>query len=139
MTPSASGPLSGSLPRLAISLIRAACSITACAWRTISSPIGVTLTSLAPRSKMRDVELFLELLDRHRQRRLRDEARLGGAPEVLLARDGDDVAQLGERHPQPDHVAGLSLRAFMLSMSSLLIGAFRLIPFGGIGDWNHFL
>ena len=39
--------------RLAVSLISAAASITACAWRTISSPIGVTLTSLAPRSKMR--------------------------------------------------------------------------------------
>ena len=35
--------------------------------------------------------------------------------------------------------AGLSLRSFMLSISSLLIGAFRLIPLGGIGDWNHFL
>jgi hypothetical protein len=26
-----------------------------------------------------------------------------------------------------------------LSASSLLIGAFRLMPFGGIGDWNHFV
>src|SRR6201995_6021462 len=45
--------MSGSFLRLAVSLICAACSITACAWRTISSAIGVTLTSLAPRSKMR--------------------------------------------------------------------------------------
>ncbi len=52
MMPRRSGPASGSLPRLAISLIAAACSITACAWRTISSPSGVTLTSLAPRSKI---------------------------------------------------------------------------------------
>jgi hypothetical protein len=36
-------------------------------------------------------------------------------------------------------VAGLSLRSLRLSTSSLLIGAFRLIPLGGIGDWNHFL
>ena len=40
------------MPRLAISLIDAACSITDCAWRTICSPSGVTLTSLAPRSKI---------------------------------------------------------------------------------------
>src|SRR3954463_7269626 len=51
MTPSLSGPASGSLPRLAISLMLAACSSTLCACRTISSPSGVTLTSLALRSK----------------------------------------------------------------------------------------
>ena len=51
MTPTRSGPATGSLPRLAISLMAAACSITCWAWRTISSPSGVTLTSLAPRSK----------------------------------------------------------------------------------------
>src|SRR5205809_1249532 len=50
MMPSRSGPDTGSLPRLAISLMPAACSITDCAWRTISSPSGVTLTSLLPRS-----------------------------------------------------------------------------------------
>src|SRR3954469_20884686 len=50
MTPSLSGPASGSLPRLAISLIAAACSSTLCACRTISSPRGVTATSLALRS-----------------------------------------------------------------------------------------
>src|SRR6478672_12147278 len=53
MTPSESGPLNGSFLRLAVSLICAAPSMTACAWRTISAPIGVTLTSLVPRSKMR--------------------------------------------------------------------------------------
>ena len=76
------------------------------------------------------VELFLELLDRHRQRRLRDEARLGGAPEVLLARDRDDVAKLGERHPSPDHVAGLSLSAFMLSMQLLAHRRVQVDPLG---------
>jgi len=39
------------LPRRAISLIEAALSSVAWAWRTISSPSGVTLTSLPPRSK----------------------------------------------------------------------------------------
>src|SRR5689334_23838818 len=34
-------------------------------------------------------------------------------------------------------VAGLSDRAFRFSTSSGLIGAFRLMPLGGIGDWNH--
>lgn len=34
-------------------------------------------------------------------------------------------------------VAGLSDSAFRLSISSWLIGAFRLMPLGGIGDWNH--
>src|SRR6478672_4085431 len=50
MMPSFSGPASGSLPRRAISLMLAACSSTLCAWRTISSPKGVTATSLALRS-----------------------------------------------------------------------------------------
>src|SRR6187397_1650213 len=50
MTPSVSGPASGSLPRLASSLMLAACSSTLCACRTISSPSGVTDTSLALRS-----------------------------------------------------------------------------------------
>ncbi len=44
------------------------------------------------------VELFLELLDRHRERRLRNEAGLGGAPEMLLARHRDDVSELGQGH-----------------------------------------
>ena len=44
------------------------------------------------------VELFLELLDRHAERGLRDEAALGRAAEVPFARDGDDVAQFGQRH-----------------------------------------
>ena len=52
MIPSRSGPSSGSLPRLAMSLIALACSITDWAWRTMSSPSGVIVTSLAPRSKI---------------------------------------------------------------------------------------
>src|SRR3569623_3404347 len=51
MIPSVSGPASGSLPRLAISMMFAACSSTLSAWRTISSPSGVTVTSFALRSK----------------------------------------------------------------------------------------
>ncbi len=50
MMPSFSGPASGSLPRWAISLIAAACSITIWACRTMASPSAVTLTSLVPRS-----------------------------------------------------------------------------------------
>ena len=52
MMPSFSGPDSGSCPRLAISLIAAACSMTLCAWRTMAVPSGVRLTSLLPRSKI---------------------------------------------------------------------------------------
>jgi hypothetical protein len=43
-------------------------------------------------------ELLLQLLDRHRQRRLAHEALLGSAAEALFLRDGDDVAQFGQRH-----------------------------------------
>jgi hypothetical protein len=43
-------------------------------------------------------ELFLELLDRHAQGRLRDEAGLGRPAEVLLAGHGDDVAEFGQGH-----------------------------------------
>src|SRR6185369_11282263 len=50
MIPSFSGPARGSLPRRAISLMLAACSSTLWACRTISSPSGVTVTSLALRS-----------------------------------------------------------------------------------------
>ncbi len=52
-----------------------------------------------------DVELLLELLDRHAQGRLRDETGLGGAPEMALPRHGDDVAQLGQRHAAEDSAA----------------------------------
>ena len=45
-----------------------------------------------------DVQLVFELADRHRQRRLRDEAGLGRLAEVLLARHGDDVFEFGEGH-----------------------------------------
>ena len=51
MTPSRKLPASGSLPRLAISLMWSACSSTLCAWRIISSPNAVTVISLALRSK----------------------------------------------------------------------------------------
>src|SRR5690606_12133676 len=45
-----------------------------------------------------DPELFLELLDGHRQRRLADETGLRGAAEVALARDRYDVLELCQRH-----------------------------------------
>ena len=35
------------------------------------------------------------------------------------------------------HVAGLSLKPFKFSFNSAPIGISRLIPFGGIADWNH--
>src|SRR5207249_3318136 len=45
-----------------------------------------------------DTELFLELLNRDRQRRLADEATLRSTAEVSLLCDGNDVAQLGQSH-----------------------------------------
>jgi len=39
-------------------------------------------------------QLILELLDGDREGGLRNEAGFGSAPEVLFARDGDDVLQL---------------------------------------------
>jgi hypothetical protein len=58
----------------------------------------VTLTSLALRSNSLTSSSSSSLLDRHRQRRLRDEAGLGRLAEVLLARHGDDVLEFGEGH-----------------------------------------
>jgi hypothetical protein len=51
MIPRFNAPESGSLPRLAISLMLAACSSTLWACCTIWSPSGVTVTSVALRSK----------------------------------------------------------------------------------------
>ena len=51
MTPTRSGPDSGSLPCCAISRIVLVCSSTRCASSTICSPTGVTATSTLPRSK----------------------------------------------------------------------------------------
>src|SRR5258706_516330 len=45
-----------------------------------------------------DVELFFELLDGDAQRRLRDEAGLGGTAKMFFTGDGDDVSKFGERH-----------------------------------------
>ena len=45
-----------------------------------------------------DAEVFLELLDRGRQRRLRDVASFGGAREMLLARERDEVGQMPDQH-----------------------------------------
>ena len=61
--------------------------------------------------------------------------------QAAVVNDGDPGfghARRAQRAANPAlQVAGLSLSAFMLSTSSLLIGAFRLIPLGGIGDMNH--
>ncbi len=62
------------------------------------APTGVTVISLLPRSNSARAQLLLELLDRHRQRRLAHEAALRRAAEAPLVGDGDDVAQLVERH-----------------------------------------
>jgi len=43
-------------------------------------------------------QLVLELLHRHAQGRLADEAGLGGAPEMMFARQCHDIAEFGERH-----------------------------------------
>ncbi len=48
--------------------------------------------------EQRDAEFFFQLLDRHAERRLRNEADLGGAPEVFFARQRHDVAEFGEGH-----------------------------------------
>ncbi len=44
-------------------------------------------------------KLLLELLDRDGQRGLAHEAALRGATEISLAREGDEIAQLVQRHP----------------------------------------
>jgi hypothetical protein len=49
-----------------------------------------------------DPELMFELLDRRRQRRLRDEQPLGGAAVVQLLAQDDEVAQLAQRDPMVD-------------------------------------
>ena len=45
-----------------------------------------------------DVELFFQLLDRHAQRRLRDEAGFSGAAEMAFASHRDDVSEFGQGH-----------------------------------------
>src|SRR6202040_4264596 len=45
-----------------------------------------------------DAQLMLELFDRRRQRGLRDEQPLRGAPVVELLAKHDEVAQLAQRH-----------------------------------------
>ncbi len=44
------------------------------------------------------IEFVFQLLDRHRQRRLRHEAGFGRPAEMALARHGDDVLEFGESH-----------------------------------------
>ena len=57
--------------------------------------------------EQRRAELLLELVDRHRQRRLAHEALGRGAAEAPLLRDRDDVAELVERHgPSAGEVPG---------------------------------
>ena len=46
----------------------------------------------------RRAELLLELLDRRRQRRLRDAASRGRAPKMLFAGERDEVGELSEHH-----------------------------------------
>ncbi len=98
MMPSLSVPASWLRPACAISRMRAVSSSTFCACSTMRSPTGVTVTSALAPLEQRRAQLFLELLDRHRQGGLAHEAFLRGAAEIALLRDGHDVAQLGERH-----------------------------------------
>jgi hypothetical protein len=48
--------------------------------------------------EQRRAQFLLELLDGHRQRGLADETLLRGAAEVPFLGNGDEVAQLGQRH-----------------------------------------
>ena len=60
------------------------------------------LESLAPPDDQ-EAELLLELLDAVGQGRLRHAARLGGAGEVALARDGHQVVQMPQEHGCPGY------------------------------------
>ena len=51
--------------------------------------------------EQRNAELRLEARDRARQRGLRDAQLLGGAGEVLLAGDGDELAEPGNERVEP--------------------------------------
>ena len=62
------------------------------------SPAGVHRDLVAAPLEEQHAELVLELLDRDRQRRLGNEAGVGGAAEVALARHGHDVLELGQGH-----------------------------------------
>ena len=91
-------PTSWLRPACAISRMRAASSSTFCACSTIRSPTGVTVTSALRALEQLRAELLFQLLDRHRQRRLADEAALRRPAEAPLLRDRDQVAQLVEGH-----------------------------------------
>jgi len=45
-----------------------------------------------------DVQLFLELVDRRRQRRLGDVAGRRGAREMTLAGEGDEIGEVADEH-----------------------------------------
>lgn len=52
------------------------------------------------------VQFVFELLDGDRQGRLADETRFGGAAEVPLAGDSDNVFQFGEGHSGTNQYGG---------------------------------
>ena len=95
--PSAIGPSSWSLSASATSLMAAACSSTRDAMATIFSPSGVGRIFCLPRSNSTPSSSS-SFLTAMRQRRLAHVAALGGAAEMLLLGEGDDVAELGEGH-----------------------------------------
>ena len=66
--------------------------------------------------EQRPAQFFLELLDRHRQRRLADEALRRGPAEIAFLADGDDVAQFVQRHGEgPPRVASQRANAAPVS------------------------
>lgn len=76
---------------------------------------------------------------RKRKRKARPQAR-SSAPIGTDRGRRQAVEQAARGRPdRRAQVAGLSESALRLSISSWLIGALRLMPLGGIGDWNHFL
>jgi hypothetical protein len=67
--------------------------------RDLLAPLG-QLHALPPALDQHGLQLPLQLLDLHRQRRLRDGAGSGRPPEVLVLGDGGEITQLtqGDRH-----------------------------------------
>ena len=97
MMPSRKRPASGSRRLRATARIASASATAARTW-PISRSQARSAPPLARALEQRDAEQLLELAQLHRERRLADAAGLGGAAEMPVLGDGQQVAEVTEVH-----------------------------------------
>ncbi len=71
---------------------------TRCACATTAAPTGVRITCRFDALDQRHIQFVFELADLRRQRRLTDEARFGGAAEMQMLGQRDQIAQVAQIH-----------------------------------------